>query len=366
MRNYIFFVMIFGTSILITQGQQTDPVQSSGGWKIHDMNRPRPPVISPGTQSSKNQVGLPPSDAIILFDSKNLSAWEQTNGEPAKWKIEKDYMEVVRGRSIRTKQAFGDCQLHIEWSSPISEGKIGQQNGNSGVFMMGLYEIQVLNSYQNKTYPDGQAAAIYGQYPPLVNCSRPSGEWQSYDIIFRRPRFQRNGMLLKPARITLLHNGILVHDNVTPTGPTAWQNRPPYEAHPDKMPIMLQDHDDPVRYRNIWIRELETYDKLAHEIQPTPETEMNLDQNTLNKYVGKYQVSPRFHFFIKKENNTLVFYRGGQRFYSIFPKTERMFFSKTVGATVEFSFDNSGAVEGFTYTLEYDKTSAKRVPDESE
>jgi hypothetical protein len=148
-------------------------------------------------------------------------------------------------------------QLHVEWAAPSPPSGDGQNRGNSGVFLMGRYEVQVLDSYRNTTYPDGQAAALYGQYPPLVNASRPPGEWQTYDIVFRRPRFDANGKLLSKARVTVFHNGVLVQDAVELTGPTAHHARPAYSAHPDRLPILLQDHGDPVRYRNIWLRNLE-------------------------------------------------------------------------------------------------------------
>ncbi len=227
-------------------------VPSLDEWKVHDEDRPQPPMVDPGP--AQDPVP-PPADAIVLFDGTDLSNWEKTNGKPAGWKVENGYMEVVKGAgAIRTKQGFGDVQLHVEWAAPNSGD--GQNSGNSGVFLMNIYEVQVLNSHGNTTYPDGQAVAVYGQYPPLVNASRPPDHWQSYDIIFRRPRFAADGALLRPARVTVLHNGVLVQDNVVLTGPTSHKKRPPYEAHPDKVSLMLQDHGEPVRYRNIWAREL--------------------------------------------------------------------------------------------------------------
>ncbi|MEK6299530.1 MAG: DUF1080 domain-containing protein [Acidobacteriota bacterium] len=226
-------------------------------WKIHDVDRPQPPTVDSGTSSTERQPGRPPSDAVVLFDGKDLSKWRTAAGKPAKWKVAKGYMEIVKGSgSIFTVQGFGDCQLHVEWRMPVPARAEGQERGNSGVYLMGLYELQVLDSYKNKTYPDGQAAAVYGQYPPLVNASRPPGRWQTYDIIFHRPRFDSSGKLEHPARMTVLHNGALVQDNVELTGPTAHQARPPYKQHADKLPVSLQDHGDPVRYRNIWVREL--------------------------------------------------------------------------------------------------------------
>jgi hypothetical protein len=164
-------------------------------------------------------------------------------------------MEAVKGAgSIQTKDGFGDCQLHVEWASPAVVAGDSQGRGNSGVFLMNTYEVQVLDCYNNKTYADGMTASIYGQYPPLVNACRKPGEWQTYDIVFHAPRFDAAGKLLRPARMTVFHNGLLVHDNDELTGPTAHKARPPYAVHPDKMPISLQDHGNPVRFRNIWIR----------------------------------------------------------------------------------------------------------------
>src|SRR5277367_6803018 len=233
------------------------PANAQTRWEPHDMNRPQPTVIDPGTPSTADKSGRPPSDAIVLFDGKDLAAWSKQDGSPAPWKVTPDYFEVVpKSGYIYTRQSFRDCQLHVEFWEPSPPRGEGQDRGNSGVFLMGLYEIQVLDSFENKTYADGQAAAVYGQYPPLVNAARPPGQWQWYDIVFHGPRFDAAGTLLHPARVTVFHNGVLVQDNVEPSGPTENGKRPPYKAHPEKLPLGLQDHGDPVRFRNIWIREL--------------------------------------------------------------------------------------------------------------
>ena len=231
---------------------------TSMDWPIHDPNRPQPRVVTPSTAGTPERAGRPPSDAVVLFDGTDLSQWRTAEGGgPARWTVRDGYMEVARGAgSIETARGFGDVQLHVEWMAPVPATGDGQNRGNSGVFLMQRYEVQVLDSYQNTTYPDGQAAAIYGQYPPLVNASRPPGEWQTYDIVFRAPRWGADGTLLRPARVTVFHNGVLVQDNVGLTGPTAHQERPPYERHEAKLPIGLQDHGNPVRFRNIWVREL--------------------------------------------------------------------------------------------------------------
>ena len=222
----------------------------------HARDCPIPPIVRVGPGAKL--PAPPPSDATVLFDGRDLSAWTGADGKPARWKVDDGYMEVQKGTgAIQTVQGFGDVQLHVEWATPKPPKGADQDRGNSGVFLMGRYEIQVLDSYGNVTYPDGQAGAVFGQYPPLANASRPPGEWQTYDIIFHRPRFGADGSVQRPATVTVLHNGVLVQDGVTLTGPTAYQSRPPYVAHPDKLPIALQDHEHPVRYRNVWVRELE-------------------------------------------------------------------------------------------------------------
>lgn len=224
-------------------------------WAVHDPARPLPPVVDPGPAGPPVP---PPSDAVVLFDGRDLAAWEGAKGGPAAWKVENGYMEVVAKTGlIRTRQGFGDCQLHVEWAAPAVPVGHSQERGNSGVFLMEVYEVQVLDCYDNKTYADGSAASLYGQYPPLVNACRKPGEWQAFDIIFHRPRFDAAGAVVSPARFTVLHNGALVQDNVELTGPTAHKARPPYKAHADRLPLSLQDHGNPVRFRNIWLRPLE-------------------------------------------------------------------------------------------------------------
>lgn len=224
-------------------------------WDVHSMARPKPPVVTPAPAGAPLP---PPDDAIILFDGRDLSQWRSTADEPARWRLIEGAVEVVRGTgSISTTRTFGDIQLHIEWRTAAPPRADGQNRSNSGVFLMGRYEVQVLDSYRNETYADGQAAALYGQQPPLVNASRPPGQWQSYDIVFRRPRFGADGSVLEPARVTMFHNGVLVHDAAALTGATAHMRRARYESHEDRLPISLQDHGDPVQFRNIWVRDLE-------------------------------------------------------------------------------------------------------------
>lgn len=211
---------------------------------------PEPPIVTPG---SENQ--LPPSDAIVLFDGKDFSKWQTTNkegGEP-KWEIVDGAMQVKKGGSIRTKEEFGDVQLHVEWAAPAKVEGEGQGRGNSGVYLMGRYEIQVLDSYENKTYPNGQAASFYGHNAPLVNASRKPGQWQTYDIIFRAPKKAADGTIT-PGSFTVIHNGVLVQDHIPVKGGAT--TAAAFQNFAEKGPIVLQDHGNPVRFRNIWIRKL--------------------------------------------------------------------------------------------------------------
>jgi len=229
--------------------------QPSTEWPIHSKDRPQPAVGSPPPSVLPVK---PPAGAIVLFDGTDLSKWLQArDGSPAKWVVRDGYFEVKAGTGdLRTRDGFGDVELHVEWASPNPPRGAEQGRGNSGVYLMSKYELQVLDSWENPTYADGMAGAIYGQYPPLVNAARRPGEWQSYDIVFRGPRFDSSGRLLRPATMTVRFNGVLVQDSVTLSGPTGHYSRPPYEAHADRLPILLQDHGDPVRYRNVWLREL--------------------------------------------------------------------------------------------------------------
>lgn len=206
---------------------------------------PEPPVVEPA-----KEPGGPPSDAIILFDGTDLSAWNGADN----WKVE-DGVAIVGEGGITSKQAFGDCQLHAEWSSPVPAQGEGQGRGNSGIYLMGNYEVQVLDSYKSKTYFDGQAGAIYKQSPPMVNAMRPPGEWNVYDIVFTAPKFTEDGKLESPAYMTVIHNGVLLHNHYELKGRTLWERPSVYEPHEARLPIFLQDHGNPVRYRNIWVRE---------------------------------------------------------------------------------------------------------------
>lgn len=233
---------------LFQEGYRDTPYLPGGEWRVHDADRPVPAVVTPGGH------GSPPSDATVLFDGSDLDAWTGSDGA-AQWELVDGAMVVNGTGAITTRESFGDCQLHVEWSAPTEIQGRSQGRGNSGVFLMGRYEIQVLDSFQNLSYADGQAAALYGQSPPLVNATRPPGQWQSYDIVFRAPRFEE-GELAEPARATVFHNGVVVQDAVEFLGATAHKTVAEYAPHEPEGPIQLQDHGNPVRFRNIWIRRL--------------------------------------------------------------------------------------------------------------
>lgn len=233
------------------------------GIKVHELDpakQPIPPIVTPG---AVGVPGAPPSDAIVLFDGSEKALkenWTDTQGGPSGWKVVDGALESVKKAGyIQTQQKFGSCQIHIEWAAPAKVEGDGQGRGNSGVFFMNTYEVQVLDNYGNTTYPDGQAGALYGRQKPLVNVCRKPGEWQTYDIIFHRPFFDQAGKLTRRATFTVLHNGVLVQDHTILSGGTNWMGPNAvsgYKAHPDKLPFAMQDHGNPVRFRNIWIREL--------------------------------------------------------------------------------------------------------------
>ena len=242
-------------------GYDDTPFLPDGKYRVHDCNRPQPRIVAPGAASTQEKAGLPPSDAIVLFDGRYLAKWTSMDGSPAKWRVEGGYMEVVpKTGNIQTREHLGDCQLHVEWAAPTLVKGESQGRGNSGVFLMGLYEIQVLDCYDNPTYADGTTAAIYGQFPPLVNACRKPGEWQTYDIVWVGPRFDGD-KLIRPAHLTIFHSGLVVHHHAELIGRTTHRQLAPYAPHPVAGPLVLQDHGDLVRYRNIWFRPLKGSDE---------------------------------------------------------------------------------------------------------
>ena len=238
-------------------GYDDTPTLPGVPWRVHDPSRPQPREVTPGP----TVANAAPSDASVLFDGKDLSQWVGHDGEP-RWTVEQGYVEVApRSGDIQTRAHFGDCQLHVEWAAPKQVRGDSQGRGNSGVFLLGRYEIQVLDSHRNRTYADGSAAALYGQVPPLVNASREPGAWQTYDVVFLAPHWEGQE-LISPAYLTIIHNGVLVHHHQALLGPTGHRVLSSYDSpHPSTGPLKLQDHGDPVRYRNIWIRPIGAYDQ---------------------------------------------------------------------------------------------------------
>jgi hypothetical protein len=239
------------------------PILPGLKWHVHDPDRPHPPVVTPGASQY-----APPSDAIVLFNGKDLSKWAQDGRGADKgkivdpqWPVKDGYFEVgANNGDLFTREKFGDCQLHIEWSEPPDIKGTSQGRGNSGVLLMHRFEVQVLDAFKNPTYADGQAGAIYGQWPPLANPSRPPGEWNVYDIVFEAPKFEGE-KLVKPAYITLFMNGVMMHNRKESMGPMVYRQVAKYVPQPAEDSLALQDHHNPVRYRNIWIRRLRQYDE---------------------------------------------------------------------------------------------------------
>lgn len=260
MHAAIALVLGFAVTVHATESEEYPTGYSDGPrlpgseWRVHDEARPRPPVVTPGTAG---QSDSPPSDAVILFDGTHLNAWVSAkDGSPAKWKVTNGVMEVVGGTGdIVTRQTFGDSQLHLEFATPTPPINQSQGRGNSGVFLYGIYEVQILDSFRNPTYADGGASAIFGQSPPLVNASRPPGEWQSFDIVYTGPRF-KDGKLATPGYVTVFHNGVVTQNHTQLLGTTVFHDLPGMVVHGPEGPIKLQDHTFPLRFRNIWIRPL--------------------------------------------------------------------------------------------------------------
>jgi hypothetical protein len=248
-------------------GYQDTPLIPGTKWHVHDGLRPQPRKVAPGETFS--HLAPAPSDANVLFDGNDLSAWQNGDGGAPRWVVVDGAMTVQRGSgAIRTKQTFGDFQLHLEFAAPEGAARPGQARGNSGILIYGRYEVQVLDSYDSLTYPDGQCGALYGQTPPLVNACKAPGQWQTYDIVFETARWDAQGQLTKKANVTVIHNGVVLHHKREYLGSTDGIGGVPHkslgvygEPHPPEGFLELQDHGDPVRFRNIWIRPLGNYDE---------------------------------------------------------------------------------------------------------
>lgn len=349
-KNFKLFITIT-LFLLVICFQGVPAAGENPQWKIHDRNQPLPQVINPG------KPGEPPSDAVVLFDGSGLSQWRTLDGKPAAWVVKDGYMQPARGSGdIRTYRCFGDCQLHIEFVTPLPAAGQGQGRGNSGVFLMGNYEVQVLDSFNNPTYADGQVSAIYGQHAPQVNASLQPGKWQTFDIIFHGPRFTPDKKLKKPARITLLHNGVLTLDHVALTGPTSWLQRLPYTFHPDRLPVSLQDHGNPIRYRNIWLRELPAPGVDA----AIPREEVMPGVDLLEKYTGRYTVGRDSFIEISRQGSFLHAKVYNNPIEAIVAHSERTFSSKVLDAELTFKVNGKGVVEGLDLLLSGSRMTARK------
>ena len=291
-------------------GYTDTPMLPDGKWRVHDATRPHPTVVDPGPAGEPVPA---PKDAIVLFDGSNLTEWKGNDGN-AKWTVADGCMTVNGSGDIRTAREFGDCQLHIEWASPAKVESESQGRGNSGVFFYERYEVQVLDSYENVTYADGQAAALYGQQPPMVNACRKPGEWQTYDLVFRAPKFGPEGGLVSPARVTLFHNGVLVHLDRPMWGATAHRALPSYKAHAAKGPIRLQDHGNPIRFRNIWIRDL---DLTGAPAVPAPSVVATTPKKSMDESIAEFMAKPEVLDDSITVQHVLISFQGAPRMTNV-------------------------------------------------
>jgi Domain of Unknown Function (DUF1080) len=311
-------------------------------------------VIEPAAATSATATAAP-KDAVVLFDGANLDAWQTPEGRPAGWKVKEGFLEVVPGTGpIQTKAQFGDIQLHAEWAAPDPPVGKGQDRGNSGIFLMGQFEIQVIDSYRADTYADGQVGSIYGQYPPLFNAARPPGQWQTYDIAFRRPRFDTSGKLLEPARVTVFLNGIVVQNNEEPWGQTGWLEPIAYDPTVLRGPIQLQDHSHPVRFRNIWLR------TLPERLAPTSEELKHFDIITLaldvlDACTGKYEAGPEPGALrltlTREEGHLLLTLPNRPTPLRLEPLSDTLFVMPRTDARFTFQKDEQGRVTGALFQV---------------
>lgn len=345
MRRF-FLCAIACLSLFLATGDSL-LAQLTTGWKQHDWDRPRPILVNPGPVL---QSAPAPSDAVVLFDGSNLDQWRSSDKGPAKWAIKDGAMEPPpNGGYIYSAQSFGDCQLHLEWASPTKISGSSQGRGNSGVFLQGLFEVQILDSFDNETYADGQAGAIYGQYPPLVNASRKPGEWQTYDIVFRRPHYSKSGELKQTAKITVLHNGVLIQDHVEPVGPTSWIQFHNYSPTPAKLPLTLQDHGNPVRFRNIWIRELPP-STITPPQNPYDPVVVELTKDQSDRIVGSYKRNGGGTWEISLKDGKLWFHTIAKPLEMI-PHSESEFGLKYTAGSIKLEYDQENLPSKISFTM---------------
>lgn len=323
------------------------------GWLQHDMDRPQPPRVEPAANLDTRFPVAPPGDAVVLIgpDGAGLDNWETDGGEPAPWRVADGSLVVEPGTGgIRSKESFGDVQVHIEWMPAAEPGKDGQNRSNSGLFLAdGRYEVQILDVWDNQTYADGRAAALYGQYPPLANATRPPGEWQAYDVFFRLPRFSDGGELLEEARMTVVHNGVLVQNNEVLPGTTIWLESLPYAPH-DGGRIGLQDHGSPVRFRNLWVRRLP-----EREAPPAGYAQFDAADLTAaerDRLVGSYAREEGGTFVIERLDDGLGLsmpWRPGV--LPLVPLSPTSLQLQNTAGRFDVALDDAGAVTGLTFTM---------------
>lgn len=331
-------------------------------WKQHSMTQPKPPAVTGQGIAGPAAV---PADAVVLFDGKDLSRWVSGGGEPAAWTVHDGFFEVnSEAGSIQTRESFGDVQMHLEWASPSPAAGAGQDRGNSGVFLMGRYEIQILDTFRADTYADGYPGAVYGQAPPLFNATLPPGEWQTFDIVFRGPRFSADEKLLDAAHVTVIHNGVAVQNNEPILGPTSWLNFLAYQPHAHEAPIRLQDHGQPVRFRNIWVRRLPVRVAITAEHSQPPRA-IAKTPGELAAFAGKFQLGDG----VGKPPVTMTVDGKGLivRFpdrpvdMPIVPVSGRVFEFVNTDATIEFEIDASGRPGNATMHIGGSTRSLKRL-----
>ncbi len=344
--------------VAVGQSSDREPIAATPtdatAWRVHDDKRPVPEVVKP----AKIDEPVPaPSDAIMLFDGTSLTEWVGADGQPTRWVLSGGSMIATEGSGgIQTKRSFGDVQLHLEWATPSPPAGKGQGRGNSGVYFMSKYELQILDSFENKTYADGQAASIYGQSPPLVNACLPPGAWQSFDVVFHAPRFGPSNELIQPATMTVFHNGVLVQDHFALWGPTNWLKHDRYKKHDAKMPLMLQDHGNPVQFRNIWVRELA--ERSVCDAPGECEPKLELTEEQLNQRVGSFRHNENSYRIRNRKGRLQLGFEG--RFFDLVPVTETEFGFRTTKASVEFTLNANGEATAIVVDLMGDKRTAVR------
>lgn len=325
--------------------------EAAPAWRQHDFDRPQPPRVEPAAQTLPVP---PPSDATVLIgpDGSGLDAWESASGGDAPWATREGALVIVPGSgAIQTRESFGDVQLHIEWTAADEPQKTSQDRSNSGVFFLdGRYEVQILDTYDNRTYADGAAGAIYGQFPPLAAPLRPTGEWNAYDVFFRAARFDEGGALTEPARLTVLINGVLVQNNEVLPGTTIWLESLPYEAHPREGKIQLQDHGSPVRFRNLWVRE--TPDRPAPPAGYGAVEAVEVSDADLDRLVGTYLRDGDSPFVIERTDSGLGLsmpWRPGV--LRMIPTSATTFQLANTAGVLEFTLDGAGRPTALAFTM---------------